>query len=148
MTRSDPLHCGLDHMDVMAKAHAVMERERKVGRREFDDWPILDDEMLGPILLKSWKGEYDAASEALQEARRVLEASGVKLSTEQCDEIDGINCRQNFVVESVEEDGKPVLRLRSLQESEHADKASEQLEESDPRAGSGRTTARLLKGIS
>lgn len=140
MTKSNPLHYGLDHMDEMAKSYAVSERQRKVERREFDEWPKLHDDMLGPVLLRAWNGEYNSASEALQDARKVLKASGVKLSTEQCDEIDGVEWRRSFVVERIEEKGRPVLRLSSKWESETADEGSEKLEEPGRHAGSGRKT--------
>ncbi|EAU35967.1 predicted protein [Aspergillus terreus NIH2624] len=65
---------------------------------------LLEEERLGPILLKAWKGEYENAREILQEVRFYPEKIGVRMEGE--DEVlpdDGRNWEDIFTV--LREDG-------------------------------------------
>ncbi|PLB53261.1 hypothetical protein P170DRAFT_379870, partial [Aspergillus steynii IBT 23096] len=42
----------------------------------------LEDERLGPILIKAWKGEYENAGEIMQEVRSYLQQIGVRMDGE------------------------------------------------------------------
>lgn len=71
------------------------------------DWPVIEREKLGLCLIKAWKGEYDSASEALQDVRATLEVCGRTLAADVDDELDGFDWVRIF---SVAKDGKYALR--------------------------------------
>lgn len=106
MTRDNPLYHGLDHMDMMAKSDAISERQQKVKHREFSNWPRIDDNMLGSVMLKAWEGQYESAAEVLEDTRETLERHGTRLSSGCSDEIIGIDWRQEFAIGTVDEDGR------------------------------------------
>jgi hypothetical protein len=43
---------------------------------------VLEEERLGPMLVKAWKGEYQNAREILQEVRSYLQQIGVRIDGE------------------------------------------------------------------
>ncbi|KAK5675664.1 hypothetical protein LTS10_011764 [Elasticomyces elasticus] len=62
----------------------------------------MSDEMLGPIVLKALRGEYDTANDALKEARDLLmQGCGRVLSTSEIDELEGFEWAKEFHVEKV-----------------------------------------------
>lgn len=50
---------------------------------------MLEDERLGPILVKAWNGGYENAREMMQEVRLYLEQIGVKMEGEDEVLLDG-----------------------------------------------------------
>lgn len=71
---------------------------KKIREGEYDEWPILPEERLGPCLVKAWKGEYESAGDALHDVRSMLKACGRTLSSSVDDEIDGFDWPGSFQV--------------------------------------------------
>lgn len=58
----------------------------------FNEFPYLQDHLLGPQLVKAWKGEYTSTKAALEDVREVLQTKyGRQISGEYMDEIDAFD---------------------------------------------------------
>lgn len=119
MTDENPLEHGLGPLDSEPDMGTCRRRCSQVRRREYHDWPTMREEMLGSVVVNAWEGCFESAAEALQEARKVLKASGVELSTEPCDEIEGVDWRAEFVIENTAQRYWPDILLRPREKSEH-----------------------------
>ncbi|THW82730.1 hypothetical protein D6D15_10040 [Aureobasidium pullulans] len=82
-----------------------------VSLGNFDAWPQLDEKLLGSVILKAWRGEYESAGQAMQEAKDAIRACGHELSKEHGDEIVTYDWQQEFEVTTIDRWG-PKLRLR------------------------------------
>ncbi|THX31224.1 hypothetical protein D6C90_07753 [Aureobasidium pullulans] len=82
-----------------------------VSLGNFDAWPQLDEKLLGSVILKAWRGEYESAGQAIQEAKDAIRACGHELSKEHGDEIVTYDWQQEFEVTTIDRWG-PKLRLR------------------------------------
>lgn len=118
MTDEEPLEQGLGPLDSEPDMRTWRRRCSQVRRREFHDWPVMREEMLGSVVVKAWEGDFESAAEALKEARKVLKASGVELSTEPCDEIEGVDWKAEFVIGSTAQRYWPDILLRPREKSE------------------------------
>lgn len=105
MTHADPAEHGWDATDETAKRSAVTERWQQIERLKFRNWPTMEEGMLGSVVVHAWQGVYTTAEEALEDARRTLEATGTALSAKQSDELAGIEWRSEFTIRHVEKDG-------------------------------------------
>ncbi|KAK4950353.1 hypothetical protein LTR10_011334 [Elasticomyces elasticus] len=61
--------------------------ERALRRGEYNDWPSMPDQKLGPIVLKALRGQYETASEALAELKVLLKGLGRTLALSREDEL-------------------------------------------------------------
>ncbi|THX92760.1 hypothetical protein D6D08_02388 [Aureobasidium pullulans] len=82
-----------------------------VSLGNFDAWPQLDEKLLGSVILKAWRGEYESAGQAMQEVKDAIRACGHELSKEHGDEIVTHDWQQDFEVTTIDRWG-PKLRLR------------------------------------
>lgn len=114
MTGSGPLITGFEHLDMPTQAGIIRAREEEIARREFEDWPQMEERMLGSVVVRAWKGRYASAAQVLEEARELLEAHGTSLSAEVVDELTGFDWREAFAVGSIEKNGnqEPIIRRR------------------------------------
>lgn len=104
----DPLEHDLNQLDF--EEHRRREEQAMAG--EFENWPRLSKDMLGPVLIKAWRGEYQCANEALQDSRNILKQCGRTLSDDKVDEIDGFDWNSLSKVGRDKYGGKE-LQLRS-----------------------------------
>ena len=51
-----------------------------------DDLQVLEEERLGSVLLKAWKGEYERAEDAAEDVKKIAENMGIKVVAD--DEVD------------------------------------------------------------
>ncbi|KAK3669860.1 hypothetical protein LTR78_010241 [Recurvomyces mirabilis] len=58
----------------------LLERQNLVSLLQYHQWPILDDSILGPILLGAWQGQYENTAAALQDTRAMLQSCGRRLA--------------------------------------------------------------------
>ena len=86
-----------------------IETQDRVTNGEFDDWPQLDENQLGPILVRAWKGQYDTVADTLKDVRAALSANGRELCG---DDMIGIKWREELEIVAKGE-GKAELRRRS-----------------------------------
>ncbi|THY50939.1 hypothetical protein D6C99_04642 [Aureobasidium pullulans] len=82
-----------------------------VSLGNFDAWPQIDEKLLGSVILKAWRGRYESAGQAMQEAKDAIRACGHELSKEHGDEIVTYDWQQEFEVTTIDRWG-PKLRLR------------------------------------
>lgn len=104
MTDMSPIEHGLEDVETKTKAWASIERHKQIERREFHAWPMIEDKMLGPVVVRAWQGMYETASEVLEDARKVLAPTGTSLSMELCDEVTGIDWRSEFTLDPTDDD--------------------------------------------
>jgi hypothetical protein len=66
-----------------------------------DDLQVLEEERLGSVLLKAWKGEYESAEQAAEDVRKTAEKVGIKVVG--VDEVD-VGEKWEDVFEMVKDD--------------------------------------------
>jgi hypothetical protein len=66
----------LSHTDEVVKGEYHQQRLKE------DKFQLLEEERLGPMLVKAWKGEYDSAREVMEEVRLYLQQIGVRMDGE------------------------------------------------------------------
>jgi hypothetical protein len=72
--------------------------ESLIERGEFDDWPQLDAEHLGPALGEAWRGQYESAEEVLNDVRKYLVEAGKRITGDLEDAIDGFEWQEDLEV--------------------------------------------------
>ena len=114
MTGKTPLEHGMACTERdMGYFEELSPRLKSLEYGRYEDWPLLPNDMLGPVVLKALCGEYETAKQALKEARELSQACGRTFSATQCDEIDGFEWEKEFSVREGE-NGTWELRLRKV----------------------------------
>lgn len=88
-----------DHLDPTESSGDVDPYEEHKQQVKEGKFQLLEEERLGPILVKAWKGEYENARDVLQEVRSYFQHIGVRMEGE--DEVlldDGRNWEDVFRV--------------------------------------------------
>ena len=80
-----------EELDIEERRKRERAAEEAVERSMFDDWPDLPEDLLGPCLIKAWKGEYKTADEAFQDVRAMLGRQGRVFTAEEKDEFEGFD---------------------------------------------------------
>ncbi|KAK3628928.1 hypothetical protein LTR56_009381 [Elasticomyces elasticus] len=86
--------------------------ERALRRGEYNDWPSMPDQKLGPIVLKALRGQYETASEALAELKVLLQGLGRTLASSQEDELQDYDWQKELRIDMVVAYGEPRKVLR------------------------------------
>ena len=91
-----PFGVAADDAGVYLISEEGQARQRAARKRASRDWPMLRNEQLGLCIVRAWKGEYESAQDALQNARSGLLDFGRELMVDVDDEIARIDWKTEF----------------------------------------------------